>query len=132
MDPKTARKYLRERPAAQRTRNPRSDWRTRPDPFAEVWEEIREQVGREPGSGGQDAVRGAATEVPRRVRRRPVRTLQRRIKLWRATEGPGREVFFAQKHVPGRLCAVRLHAHDASWESRSAGRAFRTCCITSC
>ena len=25
------------------------------------------------------------------------------LKRWRATEGPGREVFFAQKHVPGRL-----------------------------
>jgi hypothetical protein len=32
-----------------------------------------------------------------------LRTLQRRLKHWRATEGPGREVFFAQKHVPGRL-----------------------------
>jgi len=33
-----------------------------------------------------------------------LRTLQRRLKHWRATEGPGREVFFAQKHVLGRLC----------------------------
>jgi len=32
-----------------------------------------------------------------------LRTLQRHIRRWRATEGPGREVFFAQKHLPGRL-----------------------------
>jgi hypothetical protein len=32
-----------------------------------------------------------------------VRTLQRRLKQWRATEGPQQEVFFAQRHVPGRL-----------------------------
>jgi hypothetical protein len=33
-----------------------------------------------------------------------VRTLRRRIKYWRATEGPPREVFFAQEHRPGELC----------------------------
>jgi len=32
-----------------------------------------------------------------------LRTLQRRIKRWRATEGPEREVYFPQQHVPGRL-----------------------------
>jgi hypothetical protein len=34
-----------------------------------------------------------------------VRTLQRRVKHWRATEGPSREVFFVQQHHPGRLAA---------------------------
>ena len=34
-----------------------------------------------------------------------LRTLQRRVKSWRATEGPAREVFFAQQHLPGRLGA---------------------------
>jgi hypothetical protein len=34
-----------------------------------------------------------------------LRTLQRRVKGWRATEGPAREVFFAQQHPPGRLGA---------------------------
>jgi hypothetical protein len=33
-----------------------------------------------------------------------VRTLRRRIKYWRATEGPPREIFFAQEHRPGELC----------------------------
>jgi hypothetical protein len=32
-----------------------------------------------------------------------LRTLQRRLKHWRGIEGPGKEVFFSQKHVPGRL-----------------------------
>jgi hypothetical protein len=31
--------------------------------------------------------------------------LQRRIKAWRALSGPAKEVFFAQQHEPGRLCA---------------------------
>jgi hypothetical protein len=34
-----------------------------------------------------------------------LRTLQRRVKVWRATEGPVKEVFFAQRHHPGRLSA---------------------------
>ncbi len=32
-----------------------------------------------------------------------LRTLQRRLKHWRATAGPEREVFFSQQHVAGRL-----------------------------
>jgi transposase len=34
-----------------------------------------------------------------------LRTLQRRVKGWRATEGPAKEVFFDQVHHPGRLGA---------------------------
>jgi transposase len=34
-----------------------------------------------------------------------LRTLQRRVKWWRATSGPAKEVFFAQVHEPGRLGA---------------------------
>ena len=32
-----------------------------------------------------------------------LRTLQRRIKVWRALEGPRREVIFGQVHEPGAL-----------------------------
>ncbi|BCL62303.1 hypothetical protein DGMP_29960 [Desulfomarina profundi] len=32
-----------------------------------------------------------------------LRTFQCRVKTWRGTEGPGREVYFPQVHVPGRL-----------------------------
>ena len=34
-----------------------------------------------------------------------LRTLQRRVKSWRAESGPAKEVFFAQVHHPGRLAA---------------------------
>jgi hypothetical protein len=33
-----------------------------------------------------------------------LRTLQRRVKRWRATEGPGKEVYFPQAHQPGQVC----------------------------
>src|ERR1039458_3884559 len=44
-------------------------------------------------------------ESPGRFQDGQLRTLQRRVKGWRATDGPSREVFFAQQHLPGRLCA---------------------------
>jgi len=34
-----------------------------------------------------------------------LRTLQRKLKYWRATEGPAKEVYFPQIHYPGELCA---------------------------
>jgi len=34
-----------------------------------------------------------------------LRTLQRKVKQWRASEGPSCEVFFSQQPHPGRLCA---------------------------
>ena len=33
-----------------------------------------------------------------------LRTLQRRVKRWRALAGPAKEVFFDQRHRPGELC----------------------------
>ena len=42
-----------------------------------------------------------------------LRTLQRKIKAWRATEGPAKEVFFDQIHRPGQLAASDFtHMND--------------------
>lgn len=43
-------------------------------------------------------------EHPGRFSDGQVRTLRRRVSDWRATEGPPREVFFAQEHLRGVLC----------------------------
>src|SRR5690348_6241926 len=48
MDVKTARKYLAEGRLPTEMK-PERGWRTRADPFEEVWEEIREQIGTNPG-----------------------------------------------------------------------------------
>jgi hypothetical protein len=42
---------------------------------------------------------------PGRFQDGQLRTLQRKVKQWRATDGPSREVFFSQQHHPGRLAA---------------------------
>ena len=104
MDAKTARKYRRldrlpsELPAAVRGR-------TRPDPFAEVWDDVQKLFEGNAGLEAKTVFEFLQRQNPGRFQDGQVRTLQRRVKVWRATEGPTREVFFAQQHPPGRLGA---------------------------
>ena len=104
MDPKTARKYLdANRLPSELVRERR--WRTREDPFCEVWEQVRQQVEESPGLEAKTLFEWLQREYPGRFSDGQIRTLQRRIKFWRATEGPAQEVYFGQKHEPGKLCA---------------------------
>jgi DNA-binding XRE family transcriptional regulator len=83
-------------------------WRTRADPFAEVWEQ--EVV---PLLEADSDRKLQAKSVLRELRRRHpgeyprsmLRTLQRRMRDWRAVNGPPREVVFPQEHPPGREAA---------------------------
>jgi len=102
MAPNTARKYLGD-PRLPSERNEERNWRTRNDPFTEVWEEVREQVATNPGLEAKTLFEALQRKYPGRFADGQIRTLQRRLKRWRATLGPEREVFFTQQHVPGRL-----------------------------
>jgi hypothetical protein len=104
MDAKTARKYRRlgrlrsELESGER-------WRTRPDPFAEVWEAVRGLLENSPGLEAKTVFEHLQRVYPGRFQEGQLRTLQRKVKQWRATEGPSREVFCVQQHHPGRLAA---------------------------
>ena len=78
-------------------------WRTRKDPFTEVWEELRERLRDSPGLEAKTLFEYLQRESPGRFQDGQLRTLQRRIKEWRALEGSAKEVFFSQRHDPGRL-----------------------------
>src|SRR5450432_2806940 len=78
-------------------------WRTRKDPFEEVWEDLQQQLDTNPGLEAKTIFEALQRAHPDQYADPQLRTLQRRIKQWRATEGPVREVFFIQKHLPGRL-----------------------------
>jgi hypothetical protein len=104
MDVKTARRYQAAGKLTSELRGERM-WRTRPDPFAEVWEQIRERIKASPGLEAKTLFEALQREQPGRFAEGQLRTLQRRIKVWRATDGPAQEVFFSQQHEPGRLCA---------------------------
>ena len=104
MDAKTARKYLRlGRLPSELPTKPRE--RTRPDPFEAVWPGLREQLELNAGLEAKTLFEHLQRSYPGRFQDGQLRTLQRRVKHWRATEGPGREVYFAQQHWPGRLAA---------------------------
>jgi hypothetical protein len=104
MDRKTARKYrqLHRLPSEVRMEH---TWRTREDPFDEVWPWVQEQLAHNPGLEAKTLFRALQRLHPGRFPDGQLRTLQRRVKQWRAEHGPAKEVFFAQVHHPGRLAA---------------------------
>ena len=103
MDAKTARKYLRARRLPSEMQQ-KHTWRNRPDAFADFWDELAERLQVDPGLQAKTLVEYLQEREPGRFQEGQLRTLQRRIKNWRALEGPPREVFFAQEHYPGELC----------------------------
>jgi hypothetical protein len=104
MDPTTARRYLRLERLPSELKKERL-WRTREDPFGQVWGAVQEQIEESPGLEAKTLFEWLQREHPGQFSDGQIRTLQRRIKLWRVTEGPAQEVYFGQVHVPGRLCA---------------------------
>ena len=84
------------------SQNPRRYWRSRPDPFAEVWEaEVVPLLKNAPQLRAITILRKLQEDHPERFPDGVVRTLQRRIRQWRALAGPPKEVFFPQDHAPG-------------------------------
>jgi len=103
MDEKTARKY-RKLGRLPSEVAPEHTWRTRQDPFTGVWEEVRSRLEVNPGLQAKTLFQDLQRGYPGRFADGQLRTLQRRVKAWRALEGPSKEVFFPQKHEPGELC----------------------------
>lgn len=105
MDAKTARKYRRLGQLPSEVISMDRNWRTHPDLFAEVWPELEERLQRHPGLQAKTLFADLQRRFPGRFVDGQLRTLQRRVKIWRAESGPAKEVFFAQVHHPGRLAA---------------------------
>ncbi|MSP93602.1 MAG: IS21 family transposase [Myxococcales bacterium] len=97
----TARKYLAsgELPssmvAAERT------YLTREDPFAQDWAWVESVLVDVPELEAKALFEHMEALWPGRYDPGQVRTLQRRVRRWRAQHGPELEVFFAQEHRPG-------------------------------
>jgi len=103
MSDKTARKYLRLGKLPSQTQKPR-DWRTRPDLFAEIWAEIEEILKRDPSVEAVTIFDYLCRQYEGKFQQSQLRTLQRRIKVWRALHGAPQEVMFAQTYLPGEQC----------------------------
>lgn len=76
-------------------------WRTREDPFAEDWPELEAKLELAPELEARALFEDLLERAPGRYHAGQVRTLQRRVRAWRAQHGPPKEVYFAQQHRPG-------------------------------
>ena len=104
MDEKTARKYIKSGQLPSECKKDHT-WLTRKDPFEDEWIRIKQMLGINPRLEARTIFEYLQREKPGKYSDGQLRTLQRRIKIWRATEGPPKEIYFPQKHYPGRLCA---------------------------
>ena len=122
MDRETARKYhkIGKLPSELRTNH---NWRTRIDPFAEVWPWVVEQLSVNSGLEARTLLEALQRAHPGRFADGQLRTLQRQVRRWRGLEGPGKEVFFAQVHHPGRLCQSDF-SHMTKLGVTVGGRSF--------
>ena len=102
MSEKTARKYLKIGKLPKECSQPH-DWRTRPDPFSKVWNEIENQLDLNPGLQTKTLFYDLQRRYPGDFPDGQLRTLQRKVKRWRALKGPSKEVYFPQIHHPGVL-----------------------------
>jgi hypothetical protein len=104
MDEKTARTYRASGTLPTERKKPRL-YRTRPDPFVEVWPQVAERLQAEPRLRAKTLFDWVRAEHPGRFTDGQRRTFERRVQSWRALTGPGREVVFRQVHAAGDLAA---------------------------
>ena len=105
---RSVRRWQRGALPSERRRN-RRGWRTRPDPFDDVWErDVAPLLLSDPDGelSATTILEWLDERYPGRFGRSQLRTLQRRIRDFRALRGPDKEVYFQQEHPPGREAQV--------------------------
>jgi len=102
IDEKTARKYLKLGRLPSQLKKDHT-WRTRRDPFEEVWYEVLPFLEENPGLEAVTLFSYLQRQYPGRFVDGQKRTFQRKVKIWKALEGEGKEVYFPQVHHPGDL-----------------------------
>jgi len=100
MDRKTARRYRDAGRVPSELKTTRT-YRTREDPFKDDWSYLLERLKDAPELEAKTLFEHLEELHPGRYEEGQLRTLQRRLKRWRAQEGPPKEVFFSQQHRPG-------------------------------
>ena len=110
MDRKTGRKYVEAGQLPSELKKGPRTYRTREDPFAEDWKEVREMLKAAPALEAKALFEWLMGERPGKYEPGQLRTFQRKVKEWRATEGPDKEVYFAQEHVAGEAMQI-----DGTW-----------------
>lgn len=79
-------------------------WRTRTDPYVDVWEsEIVPLLEKNPNFTPLTLFEKLQKDHPREYQDSKLRTFQRRVSEWKALHGADKEVMFRQEQVVGRM-----------------------------
>jgi len=79
------------------------DWQTREDPFASAWDSDVVPLLKQGIFEATFLLEVLQKKYPDKFPDSTLRTLQRKMKRWRALSGPGKTVMFRQIHSPGEL-----------------------------
>ena len=113
-----------ERGRTLASQRPVRSYRTRTDPFQEVWRsDVVPILARAPLIRATTVLEELQRLYPGRFADRLLRTLQRHVAHWRATEGPERELIFRQDHPPGRQ-ALSDFTHADTFAVTLVGQPF--------
>jgi hypothetical protein len=114
VDRKTARKYVKGGKLPSELVAPRS-WRTHEDAFLEHWPELEVMLRDSPALEAKTLFEVLVETYPGRYDDGQLRTLQRRVRSWRAERGPDKDVVLAQLHRPGEAAQT-----DFTWATELA------------
>src|SRR5436305_9783483 len=99
MSENTARRYRKG--AKRKGARPARTYRTRADAFAGVWAEVEQMLEAAPGLEAKTIFARLCERPDSTFGEGQLRTLQRKIRRWRAQHGPQKEVMFPQEPRPG-------------------------------
>ena len=102
--PQTAGKYIEAaKPPAEL--QAKHTWRTRSDPVAGIWERAERMLEKAPELEAKELFEYLCGMYGEQagVDSSGLRTFQRRVQSWKLAQGPDKEVFFEQEHLPGRV-----------------------------
>jgi len=99
---KTARKYLKAGKLPSQCRVEHT-WPTRKDPFTDDWGFVEQMLEDTQATlEAKTIFEYLQRAYPGKYHNGQLRTLQRRIKAWKALYGPSKEIFFSQHYYPGQ------------------------------
>src|SRR5271155_4862757 len=90
MDRNTAGKNPQPGQLPNEARTPHT-WRTRPDPLVEVWPALAEMLQREPTLQAKTLLEWLQRQYTDQNWKQQRRTLERRVRQWKAEHGPAKE-----------------------------------------
>lgn len=99
---KTGSKYVRSGKLPSACKDKRQ-YRTRTDPFAAHWDEIIKMLEQAPELQAKTIMTYLVQQYPEQYCPDQLRTLQRRLLLYRAEYGKNKEVIFLQNIQPGKM-----------------------------